>query len=235
MINTGELVRGLYEQYEQGRMKELPDSATFVRPHTIFYDDGTSIVLERIATHLPEARCDKVTIKTSKGIYVLNDLAKASVLFIDGGHGFECSPEPRIDRPTDYFIFYGSIDLKLRNGLYSLLHEFCHVALDERRKPRSTAHNENVVWDEADTLAAKMGLVLFDTETEQRLYRDICVRTYDLDDRERIGYGSAVRDIHFGRFGREVIYGLLEAAKQGLPLEEMCTVLLSETEQQPKN
>ncbi len=73
------------------------------------------------------------------------------------------------------------------------------------------------------------------SQTEQRLYRDICVRTYDLHDTEGIAYDSVVRDIHCGRFGREVMYGLLEAAKQGLSLEEMCTALLSETEKPPEN
>lgn len=225
--------RRLYEQYEQGKMRESPNPATFVRPHTISYDDGTGIVLEGITTHLPKERCDRITIRTSNGTYVLNDMTDASVLFIDCGHGFECSPEPRAGRPTDFFIFYGSIDLKLRSGLYSLLHEFCHVAVNGKGH-RSTAHNENAVWDKADKLAAEMGLVLFDNKTEQRLHRDICVRTYDLHDREGIVYGSVVRDIHFDRFGREVIYGLLEAAKQGLPLEAICTALLADKEQQPE-
>ena len=233
MTNSGELVRGLYKQYEYGKSRTSPDPVTFVRPHVISYDDGTSIVLERITTHLPKARCDKVAVKTVKGIYVLNDMTDASVLFIDGGHGFECSPEQRADRPTDYFIFYGSVDLELRNGLYSLLHEFGHVDVDGRAH-RSTAHNESAAWDKADKLAAEMGLVLFDSEIEQRLHRDICVRTYDLHDRAGIAYGSVVRDIHFNRFGREVIYGLLEAAKQGLPLEAICTALLTEVEKQPE-
>ncbi len=228
MTNSSELLMRLYAQYEQGRAREFPDPATFVRPHAISYEDGTSVVLERISTHLPKARCDRVSIRTPNDTYVLNEMADASVLFIDGGHGFECSPEPRGNRPTDYFIFYGSIDLELKKGLYSLLHEFGHVIVDEGGRPRLTAHNESAAWDEADRLAAKMGLVLFDNETEQRLHRDICVKTYDLHDKEGITYGSVVRDIHFDRFGREVIYGLLEAAKQGLPLEAICTALLAD-------
>ncbi len=231
MTNSGELLMRLYKQYKERRTRESPDPATFVRPHAISYDDGTSVVLERISTHLPKARCDKITIKTANGTYVLNNMTNASILFIDGGHGFECNPEPRRDRPTDYFIFYGSIELAKRNGLYLLLHEFCHVG---GKKHRSTAHKENAVWDEADKLAAEMGLVLFDNETEQRLYRDICVRTYDLRDEEGISYGCVVRDIRFDRFGREVIFGLLEAAKQGLPLEEICTALLAEKVQEPE-
>lgn len=231
MTNSSELLMGLYAQYEQGRARESPDPATFVRPHAISYDNGTSVVLERISTHLPKARCDRITIETANGTFVLNDMTDASVLFIDGGYGFECSPEPRMDRPTDYFVFYGSIELAKKNGLYSLLHEFCHVTISKTRgHRRSTAHNENEVWNEADKLAAEIGLVLWDDETEQRLYRDICVRTYDLRDEEGIAYGSVVRDIHFDRFGREVIFGLLEAAKQGLPLEAICTALLAEKE-----
>lgn len=227
MTEVTELLRGLYDDYEARRKSELPKTATLDRPRTITYEDGTSVILERVATHLPEAHCDRITIRTSNGTYVLNDMTKASVLFIDGGGSFECSPELRDDGSVDFFIFYNSIALELRSGLYSLLHEFCHVAVYGSGN-NSTAHIENAVWDAADKLASKMGLILFDNATEQRLYRDICVRTNDLDDAEGIDYESIIRDIHFGRFGREVIFGLLEAAKQGVPLEEICAALLSE-------
>lgn len=233
MTNSDELLARLYQQYEQGRTKDPPDPVTFVRPRIISYKDGTTVVLERTPTHLPQARCDRVTIKTSKRTYVLNDMTSASVLFIDGGYGFEYGVEPRGDKPADHFIYYRSFDLELKKGLYSLLHEFCHITVRKGRKYRSTAQLENAVWDEADKLAAKMRLVLFDNEKEQRLYRDICVRTYDPGNEERIAYGSVVRDIHFPRFGRETVFGLLEAAKQGLPLEAICKALLSKTTPSP--
>lgn len=226
MTESSELLSAFYERYEEGRMGGLPETATLNRPRTITYEDGTSVLLERVATHLPEARCDRISIRTSNGTYVLNDMTDASVSFIDGGQSFECNPEPRANGSTDFFIFYRSIELELRSGLYSLLHEFCHVAVHGSGH-NSIAHTENTVWDEADKLASAMGLVLFDNATEQRLYRDICVRTNDLDDAEGIDYESIIRDIHFGRFGREVIFGLLEAAKRGIPLEGICTQLLS--------
>lgn len=252
MANSDELLAGLYRQYhenqqifrmpetdsvsvhEQGRTRDPPDPTTFVRPRIISYTDGTTVVLERTPTHLPKAHCDRVTIKTAQGTYVLNDMTSASVLFIDGGYGFECGVEPRGDKPTDYFIYYGSFELERKNGLYSLLHEFGHITVRRGRRYRSIAHFENAVWDEADKLAAEMGVVLFDNEKEQCLYRDICVRTYDLCDGGGIAYRSVVRGIHLNRFGREVIFGLLEAAKQGLPLEAICTTLLSKTKQGPE-
>lgn len=227
MTEFTELLRGFYDSYEEGKSGELPETATLDRPCTIAYGDGTSVMLERITTHLPTARCDRISISTSSGTYVLNDMTDASVLLIDGGHGFECNPEPRANGSTDFFILYGSVLLKLRNGLYSLLHEFCHVALHGGGHG-STAHIENAVWDEADKLASAMGLVLFDNPIEQRLYWDICVRTYDLHNEEGIDYGSVIRDIHFDRFGREVIYGLLEAANRDVPLEAICAALLLE-------
>ena len=217
--------------YEQAQVRESPDPATFARPHLISYGDGSSVIIERIPTHLPEACCDKIIINTAKGTYVLNDMVDVSLLFIDGGSGFEYNVEPRINRPADHFIFYGSVDMRLRSGLYALLHEFCHVTVNARGGYSSTAHLEDAVWDEADKLVVEMGLVLFENRAEQRLYRDIHVRTYDLHDEEGITYDSVVRDIHLNRFKIEVILGLIEASKQGEPLEDLCSTLLAEKEE----
>lgn len=208
-------------------------STIFTMPRTIYYDDGTSIFLERTSTYLSEARCDRITINTTNGAYVLNELIDASILFIDGGCGFEYNVEPRFNQRSDYIIFYGSAELKLKNGLYALLHELGHAIVGNKGGNKiltSRAHSEVAAWDEAERLAAEMDLILFENRAEQRLYRELCVRTYDFRNEEGINYESMAKRIHLPNFKEQVIFDLIKVGKRGAQLEGLCSALLADSE-----
>jgi len=183
--STAQYLLGLYQdnkaRQEQRRGKKL----TFYedRPKCISYDDGTEIRLEHDTTHPTINTLDRVTIKTAKGVFVLNDMLQEPISIFDTGYNFDFSRTASSDDPNypKYVIFYGSVSLETFKGnIYSLLHEFCHASIDIREGYNKGVALESAVWDETDKLIQEMGLNLFDNDEERQLYRDVHLRTYDL-------------------------------------------------------
>jgi hypothetical protein len=221
----------LYEDYRKRRERWVGKKLPFCeqRPKTISYGEGLEIRLERDATHPTLTHFDRVAIQTPKGVFILNEMTDKPVLFFDSGEDFELHSEYKGPRQGGYYVVYGSERLqKSKRNLYVLLHEFCHLDLNTDRRYGSKVELEPAVWKATDKLVQRIGLQLFDNETERMLYRDVNLRTYDPFGEAGLIKEGLMAGIDRNKFQYEVIKGLIEASFLGLPLEPLCKKLIEE-------
>ena len=199
-----------------------------VRPVTISYPGGTHIVLERVRNHLSDFN-DTVTVQTTNGSFILNEVAGYPVTFVDTSLRPSFGARDIGPGERDFFVYYCSKLLKKsERNLYALLHELCHPKhhFTGVEKPVREAR----IWDEADLLLAKMGLIPFENETERQLFRDVHIRTYDPFGKAKVIKIGLMSRIKQDRFSFEVLEGLIRASESGQNLEVLCRRLLEEKE-----
>jgi hypothetical protein len=226
---TETYLAGLLEKTRARNRRRAGRKLTYYkdRPKTIDYRDGTSVELENDPSHPEYDHFDRISIRTPRGRFCLNGRLPVPVFFFDTGYAFE------LQHPVDeqkYYIIYGSMALRrTKRNLYTLLHEFSHVA-DEvsgtSRRPKIDL--EPAMWKKADGLAAEMGLEMFEDEQERILYRDIFLRSYDQFNEHEITESPIMLDITAERFGFDVLRGLMEAAASGRNLSRLCQRLVRE-------
>lgn len=232
---TEQYLTKLYMDYFGGRKQHTEESAFFKdRPKTITYDNGLKIILERDMVNYPKKSFDIITIQTPKGNFTLPKDIYAwyglkvddCIHFCDSGNEFW-----RHSTPFEDLVEYGSLTLqKTKKNIYSLLHEIGHITGEsqevEARRP--ILEMEQEAWEKADMLLDRMGLILFENETEKTLYRDVNLRNYDPFDEENLVQDSLIVQITQDRFDYRVLRALIQAAELGLNLEELCNRLIDE-------
>lgn len=226
---TTEYLTELHKAYRARQEKLIGKELPFCedRPKSINYKDGTKIILENDKTYPTIRYYDKVTIKKGRKSFVLNDMTGTRCSFFDDGEGFEFSECIFGEYLVKYCVIYGSLQLeKSKTNVYTLLHELSHLKLAILDKDESKLELEVSAWKEADGLAKEMGLVLFDKAEEKKLYRDVCLRTYDPFNEKGAITTGLMKDITYARFDSHVISGLMEAAHQGESLVKLCNGLL---------
>ncbi len=234
---VADYLKGLYAQ-KLGRNRTKAGRLTYWqdRPKIIRLDDGLDASLEHDDSHHECKIFDRVSIRTPEGVWALNEITGKYVFLQDVGDDFEYYRDSGDGtKGAEFRVIYGSESLaKSKKNLYVFLHELGHVKLSDVSYENETTL-EPACWGFADASLEMMGVRLFESDEERILSRDVHLRTYDPFNEFGLIKNGLMSEIDQRRFEREVLRGLGEASRLGLPLKGICENLIMEYAKSPSN
>lgn len=224
--STAEYLIQLYQAEQQEILERANQKPWKDRPKTIVIP-GAEILIERDTTNPRYQVQDQVAIVTSKDMHVLNDIIDEDIYLFDSGK--PSVSVSYINGKPEFLVGYSSHELiKSRKNLYCFLHELFHIS-DWYKGDMWKPDIEAAAWDKAAAFLKDIGLDLFESEEEMALYRDVSLRSYDLEGKHGVIKSGLMTQLH--SLDIEVVYGLAAAARSGLCLKELCTRLIEEVGQ----
>jgi len=202
------------------------------RPQKINYESGIVLTLERDIS-IPEVdTLDLVTIGYGEKFHQLNGWLPEKTFFSDVSVSMMAIKDPESEEGINYVVFFHSPELKRsQTNIYGLLHEMGHISLYMQDHPHCQGFKAEVLaWEEADRMVEKMGLTLFESDTERKLYRDLFLLTHSYKTNHKYPIEGLATKFDINQLSLLERVGLLQVLTQGRNLEELTEQLIKETE-----